>query len=293
MTTDNDRAETSQAATATLLTSEIRFGRADLHVQTSRGEGASDARTIFERIERRDELDVVVVADRDCIEGALEARAVYAAGDYGFEFVPGLVVTSADGPVLGLWIDEPIAPGGSLAETVAAIHAVDGLAVVPHPFARLMRSVSRGALERVLAGAEPEACPDAIQVASGSSRASAGSRRALELNATRWHLTEVGASGAVFAERVASAYTLFPGTLRPGARAAELRRAITSGTTSAVAVHRVPVRQLGLRRVAEQRSRELRYGWGRTVGPVLQRLPTRGPGTAGVASTASAPGESP
>jgi predicted metal-dependent phosphoesterase TrpH len=272
---------------ATLLTTEIRFGRADLHVQTSRGEGSSDARSIFDRIERRDELDVVVIADRDCIEGALEARAVHAAGDYGFEFVSGLVVTSADGPVLGLWIDEPIASGGSLGETVAAIHAVDGVAVVLHPFARLMRSVGRGPLERVLAGHEQgsiaggargaEGCPDAIQVASGSSREAAGSRKALELNAMRWHLPEVGASGAVFEERVASAYTLFPGTLRPGARAAELRRAIGAGTTAAVAVPRVPLRRVGVRRVVEQRGRELRFGWGRTVGPVLRPLMSRLP----------------
>ncbi len=262
---------------ATLLTEEIRFGRADLHVQTSRGEGSSDARSIFDRIERRDELDVVVIADRDCIEGALEARAVHAGGDYGFEFVSGLVVTSADGPVLGLWIDEPIASGGSLGETVAAIHAVDGIAVVPHPFARLMRSVGRGPLERVLAGHERESCPDAIQVASGSGREAAGSRKALELNAMRWHLPEVGASGAVFEERVASAYTLFPGTLRPGARAVELRRAIAAGTTAAVAVPRVPLRRVGVRRVVEQRGRELRYGWDRTVGPVLRPLMDRLP----------------
>jgi len=266
-------------ALAPLLTDEIRFGRADLLVQTSAGEGSADARAIFDRIERRYELDVVVVADRDEIAGALRAREVHAAGEYGFEFVPGLVVTSADGPVLGLWVDESIASGGSLAETVAAIHAVDGLAVVPHPFARLMRSVGRGALERVLAGAEPESCPDAIQVASGSSREAAGSRKALELNATRWQLSEVGASGAVFPKRVASAYTLFPGTLRPGARAAELRRAIESGTTRAVAVPRVPLRRVGLRRVAEQRARELRFGWRRSAGPLVERLGRRTAGS--------------
>jgi len=266
---------------ATLLTDEIRFGRADLHVQTSLGEGAADPRTIFDRIERRDDLDVVAIADRDCIDGALEARAVHAAGGYSFEFVPGLLVTSADGPVLGLWVDAPIDSGASLGETVAAIHAMDGIAVVPRPFARLMRSVGRTALERVLAGHSSESCPDAIQVASGSGRASAGSQKALELNATRWHLPEVGASGAVFEERVASAYTLFPGTLRPGARAAELRRAIAAGTTAAGAVPRVPARRLGLRRVAEQRSRELRYGWERTVGPMLERLPIGGSGSSG------------
>jgi predicted metal-dependent phosphoesterase TrpH len=270
MTTEAARAGVTEPSTAALLTEEIRFGRADLHVQTIRGEDASNARSIFDRIERRDELDVVVIAARDCIEGTLDARKVHAANDYGFEFVSGLVVTSADGPVLGLWIDEPIASGGSLAETVAAIHAMDGVTVVPHPLAWLMRSVGRIALERVLAGHERASCPDAIQVASGSSREAAGSRKALELNAMHWHLPEVGASGAVFEERVASAYTLFPGTLRPGARAVELRGAITAGTTVAVAGPRVPLRRMGIRRVVEQRGRELRFGWGRTVGPVLQ-----------------------
>jgi len=261
---------------ATLLTEEIRFGRADLHLLSSRGKGSSNARSIFDRIERRDELDVVVIADRDCIEGTLEAREVHAASGYGFEFVSGLVVTSADGPVLELWLDEPIASEGSLGETVAAIHAVHDVAVVPHPFAQLMRSVGPDALEQVLHNADVGRRPNAIQVASGSGRASAGSEKALELNGAQWQLSEVGGSGAVFEEQVASAYTLFPGTLRSGARAAELRGAIAAGTTAVVAVPRVPVRRLGLRRVLEQRSRELRYGWGPTVGPVLDRLPLGG-----------------
>ncbi|MBT5773780.1 MAG: hypothetical protein HOH95_05315, partial [Dehalococcoidia bacterium] len=65
MSTEANRAGIAAPSMATLLTTEIRFGRADLHVQTSRGEGSSDARSIFDRIERRDELDVVVIADRD------------------------------------------------------------------------------------------------------------------------------------------------------------------------------------------------------------------------------------
>ena len=156
-------------------------------------------------------------------------------------------------------------PGGT---TVEAIHAVDRVAMVAHPFARLMRSVSQFTLERLLAGHERERCPDAIQVARGSGRASAGNSKALELNATGWHLSAVRVSGAVFEEQLASAYTLFPVTLRPGARAAELRR------------------------VAEQRGRELRYGWGRAVCPVLDRLSLGDAGASGNSGTAGGSGES-
>jgi hypothetical protein len=272
MAVDMTSARGARPTIASILTSDIRFGRADLHVETRAGDGEAEPRAILDRVERRDDLDVLAIADRDRLDGALEARELHAAGEYHFELVPGLQVTTADGPLLALWVDVPIAAGAPLEETVTAVHAAGGIAVVPHPFARFVRSISRRALERALQSADPAARPDAIQLTSGSARAEAGARRALELNASRYHLGEVGASGATFPERVATAYTLFPGTLRPGRRAAELRAAIENGTARAAAGSRLPIRRLGWRRVAEQRTREATHASRRTLAPLLDRI---------------------
>jgi len=272
MTTPPDR----QTSIASVLTTEIRFGRADLHVETDRGEGANDLPSILERIERRAELDIVAIADRDRIESGLEARAIAERDHLGFEVVPGLLVTTADGPLLGLWLDQVIAPGRAAAETVATIHEHGGLAIIVHPFARWRRSIGQRVVEHLLASEDRSVHPDAIQITSGSGRASAGAGRALELNASRYHLPEIGASNAVFAERIASAYTLFPGTLRRGERSSELRTAIENGTARASRGRRAPLRRLGWRRVAEQRTREVRFASRRTVPSWLDRLTTGG-----------------
>jgi predicted metal-dependent phosphoesterase TrpH len=261
---------------ASLLTTEIRFGRADLRVETNRGEGAAEIASILARIERRAELDVVAIADRDQLESSLEARGIVAREGYGFEVVTGVLVTSSDGPLLGLWLESPVAPGQPADDTIRAIHEGGGVAVIPHPFARWRQSLGRRVLEQLLESDDRAARPDAIQLTSGSARADSGSDQALERNASSYHLAEVGASDAVFEERVATAYTLFPGRLRPGERALELRRAIEMGTTRATRGERTPLRRLGWRRVAEQRTRELRFASARRLSPLIERLSSGG-----------------
>ena len=128
-----------------------RFGTADLQVHTSFGDGMVDARAIFERVEATTDLDLLAVTDHDDVGGALLAREVHARGHYRFAFVPGIEVTTRSGHLLALWVEQPVASFRPLGETVAAIHRLGGLAVIPHPFSYLTRSVGQRALERLLA----------------------------------------------------------------------------------------------------------------------------------------------
>jgi predicted metal-dependent phosphoesterase TrpH len=57
-----------------------RFGRADLQVHTSYGDGMDSARAIFDHVEARAELNVVGITDHDDVRGALEAREAHARG---------------------------------------------------------------------------------------------------------------------------------------------------------------------------------------------------------------------
>ena len=256
--------------TSTPRSAPDRFGRADLQVHTAHGDGMEDARGVFERVELRGELDVVAITDHDDVRGALLAREVHAQAPYHFDLITGIEVTTRQGHLLALWVDVPIPSFHSLEATVAAIHRAGGLAVVPHPFSALTRSIGRRSLERVLAIADPAVHPDGIELANPTSIGWDTGPRARWLNAHRYHLAETGGSDAHFVEAVGAAYTLFPG------RDAEaLRRAVLARRTGAVLEHGTPLRAIGARRVALQQVRGLAVTPRKVLGPPAARLRDR------------------
>jgi predicted metal-dependent phosphoesterase TrpH len=84
---------------------------------------------------RRAELDCVAITDHNTIDGALEARC---AGT--LRVIVGEEVSSADGHLIGLFLERPIPPGLSGEETIAEIHAQGGVVLAPHPFVTLCQN---------------------------------------------------------------------------------------------------------------------------------------------------------
>jgi predicted metal-dependent phosphoesterase TrpH len=244
-----------------------RFGTADLQVHTSYGDGMADALELLDRIEALTDLDVVAVTDHDDVGGALLAREIHARGHYRFEFVPGIELTTRSGHLLALWVDEPLRPLRPLGETVAAIHCLGGVAVIPHPFSYLTRSVGQRALERVIAAGDPEAIPDGIEVANLTLAGRVTGAKALRLNRERYGLAETGGSDAHFPEEVGTATTLFPGHT-----AEELRGAILARQTSGLKGHQVALRSIGARRLAMQQMRGLSVTPKNVLGPHVRRV---------------------
>jgi predicted metal-dependent phosphoesterase TrpH/glycosyltransferase involved in cell wall biosynthesis len=81
-------------------------------------------------------LGAIAVTDHNVFEGALEA--VELARDRDLVVVAGEEVKTADqGEVIGLFLSEEIPRGLSLAETIAAIRAQNGVVYLPHPFDRM------------------------------------------------------------------------------------------------------------------------------------------------------------
>lgn len=221
---------------------------------------------IFERVEAMGTLDVVAVTDHDDIEGALLAREVHARGSYSFEFVPGIEVTTRQGHLLALWVDEPVRSFQSLEQTVAAIHRQGGLAVLPHPFSMLTRSIGRRRLERTLAIDDASVHPDGIELANPTMFGWDVPRRR-RLNAERYGLAVTGGSDAHFTELVGSAYTTFPGRTSK-----ELRQAIVERRTDGVLERKVPLAEIGVRRLMHQQVRGLSVTPRKVLGPPLRRV---------------------
>ncbi len=250
--------------------SPTRFGQADLQVHTAYGDGMADARELFQFIDQFTDLDVVAVTDHDDIGGALLAREVHAQGDYRFELVTGIEVTTRSGHLLALWVDEPVPSLRPIDETIATIHGLGGLAVIPHPLSPLTRSIGERTLDRLLRHASELERPDGVEVSNSSMAGRATGRKALRLNRERWRLAETGGSDAHFPEAAGTATTLFPGST-----AEDCRRAILAGTTSGTMRPAPSLRSIGVRRLLHQQVRGLSVTPKKVLGPPLQRLARR------------------
>src|SRR5207249_4484038 len=111
----------------------VPAGRADLHVHSIWSDGAQARAAIVRAAAGR--VDVLAITDHDEIRGALEAREFARAhSELGIDVVIGEEVSTLNGHVLALWIEERVPPGLSAERTLALIHDHGGLAVAAHPF---------------------------------------------------------------------------------------------------------------------------------------------------------------
>ncbi len=94
-------------------------------------------------------LTHLAITDHDRIEGALEARDRAPAG---LTVIVGEEVKTADGDLICLFLERPLAPGLPAVETIAAAREQGALVGVPHPFDRHRNSLVRAARLDSLAG---------------------------------------------------------------------------------------------------------------------------------------------
>jgi predicted metal-dependent phosphoesterase TrpH len=114
--------------------SNRQFIYCDLHMHTDHSPDCATPVDVLLDTAKRRGLGAIAITDHNEISGAHEARD---RADGIKVIVSEEVKTAHEGEVIGLFIEEKIPRGMSLAETIAAIHAQGGLAYVPHPFDRL------------------------------------------------------------------------------------------------------------------------------------------------------------
>ena len=201
------------------------MGRADVQLHSDLGDGLAPPEAILDAAERA-ELDVIALTDHDDIRGAFVLRDLAARRNSPVQVVSGVEVTTRSGHLLALWIEDEIPMFAGLAATVAQIHAMGGLAVVPHPLSYLTFSIGEGAL-RTLHRSGAECHVDGIEVRNPSYAGRVRRERAAWLNAHVLKVAATGSSDAHHAQLVGTAWTEFPGST-----AEDLRRAILDRTTT-------------------------------------------------------------
>jgi len=200
---------------------------ADPHCHTTASDGMVEpAELVAAAVERG--LALVAVCDHDTMASATEVRA--RGEDAGLAVVCGEEVTTrwpAQTHVVGWFLARPVRSGMSLEDTVEAIHAQGGLAVIPHPFMpTYFASCQPGMLARLI-----ERHPvDGIELEHSSPTSAARQQRLASFyNANRERLgAAIGASDSHFGRYdLGRVMTEFDGTSAEDFREAVLRRRTT------------------------------------------------------------------
>ncbi len=203
-------------------------GTADLHIHTHHSDGLPSVRALLDHVATRTVLDVIAIADHDTLAGAHEAQRLMADEQYPFELVVGEEISTREGHLVGLYLQERIRPGLSARETVAAIHEQGGLAFAPHPFFRAQQRQGRPISMLGLGTLVRDLELDAIEMVNATPFLGVANRRAARFNRATTRLPEVGNSDSHILAAVGKGYTTFPGTT-----AQELYTALRTGQTEA------------------------------------------------------------
>lgn len=232
------------------------MGKADLHVHTRVSDGIATPEQVVDYAEHATDLDVIAVVDHEDVGGGLRAREHALRMGYMVEVIPGAEITTLQGHVVGLFIEETPASFRRIESTLEDIHALGGIATIPHPMSWLTRSVSERTLRRLALIPDRRYRADALEIYNPSPAGRQSASRAAVLNAHTLRLPIIGGSDAHHLAHIGTGWTRFAG--RTGQ---ELREAILAGSASGEMSGYPSLRETGLVQVI------VGLGWGYTATP--------------------------
>jgi len=112
--------------------------KADLHVHSTYSSDSIITPKELVFYARKRGLNAVAVTDHNQVEGARKI-----ARETDFLIIPGTEVSSRDGHIVGLNVNEVIPRGLSADETVDRIHKAGGIAIACHPHALFKGSIGQ------------------------------------------------------------------------------------------------------------------------------------------------------
>ena len=111
------------------------MGLADLHIHSIYSYDATGSITaILKYAAEQTDLNIIAITDHDTMGGVKEALDLAPA--YGLQVIPGMEISTGDGHLLALFLQEPVRAGLSLVETVKLVGEQGGICVAAHPEAR-------------------------------------------------------------------------------------------------------------------------------------------------------------
>ncbi len=199
------------------------YGSADLHLHTLASDGLASARAVVDCAEELGDLDVIAITDHDDVASSLQAREWAAKKGYRVQVVTGVEVTTREGHLLALFVEERPPALRPLRETAEWVLERGGTCVAPHPFTRLTHSLG----SRPMKNAADRGLLAGVEVLNASPAGRASRPKAMRF-ATEEDLAVLGGSDAHTLPIVGLARTRFKGHSID-----ELRQAMEHRTTLA------------------------------------------------------------
>jgi predicted metal-dependent phosphoesterase TrpH len=162
----------------------------DLHVHTTGSHDSFVEPEQLPAILKKKSLDGVAITNHDSPTEVSSSETI---------ILPGIEVSTRQGHIIGLGISDPIEKGRTADETIALIHGVGGVAIVPHPFDPISPCVDPLKLT---------SRPEAIETLNSDALFFRLNRRLAERAANQMSLPMVAGSDAHIPEAVGDAYTL-------------------------------------------------------------------------------------
>jgi predicted metal-dependent phosphoesterase TrpH len=167
--------------------------KADLHVHTIYSSDSLITPKDLVFYAKRSGLTSVAITDHNTVEGALKI-----AKETDFLIIPGIEVSSSNGHIIGLNLQEPIPKRLSPEETVDKIHEAGGIAIACHPFALFKGSLGEHANGKF----------DAVETINASAFPFNRSVKKAQEIAKRFRMPSVAGTDAHYGPAVGYAYTL-------------------------------------------------------------------------------------
>lgn len=111
----------------------------DLHVHTRYSrDGESSVEEIIRKAEAAG-LDAIAITDHDTVEGVAAARAISTR----LVIIPGIEISTRQGHLIALGIEEKIPSGLDVMETIRLARQAGALLILPHPYHMWRHGVAR------------------------------------------------------------------------------------------------------------------------------------------------------
>ncbi len=145
------------------------YSYGDLHVHTNYSDSAlaCDGTVAPERLVDLAEENghsFIGITDHDTIASSVRGKEYALKQGYNVEVIVGAEVSTTEGHILALNLQENVPFWSGSADTVRTIHRQGGLAIPAHPFYSLTSSIGEKGLTRVARDEDPEVYWDGIEV---------------------------------------------------------------------------------------------------------------------------------
>ncbi len=167
--------------------------RADLHVHTTYSNDSLITPKDLIYYAKKNGLNAVAVTDHDQLDGAYKI-----AKQTDFLIIPGMEVSSSQGHIVALNVNELIPKGLTAVETVERIHKAGGVAIACHPYVYF-----KGCLRGAVCGSF-----DAIEVINARAFPFKNSVKKAEEAAEKFKLSRVAGTDAHYGPQIGYGYTV-------------------------------------------------------------------------------------